>query len=90
MPSGFPVSVLLIPYGIIVAYTFTLSLMNLHHLARFGTSVATAKMAAFTWLVGTAAVVTVTFGLLQETDWQHPIEIDTSGYGMNQTQDFDL
>lgn len=91
MSFDFPLSVLLVPYGIIFLYVLFFALMNLQHLFHYGTSAGTAKTAAWVWFLGTLAILTITFGTLRNTDWSHELSVSPPAYSSETTStDFGL
>jgi hypothetical protein len=90
MSLNFPLSFLLIPFAIIVIYVLVFSLLHLQHLAHYGTSVSTAKTAATVWLLGTMAIIIMTFGMLRDTNWEHEVVIAAPSYEQNQINDFGI
>lgn len=90
MTLDFPISGLLIPYAVVFIYVLVFSLLHLQHLARYGTSIGTAKTAAYVWILGTTAIVIMTFGLLRNTNWEHRVTISPPGYEQNRISDFGI
>jgi len=80
MSFEFPLSVMLVPYGIIFLYVLFFALMNLQHLFHYGTSVGTAKTAAWVWFLGTLAILCITFITLRNTDWGYQVSISPPAY----------
>ena len=90
MSLNFPLSFLLIPYAIIFIYVLVFSLLHLQHLAHYGTSVGTAKTAAYAWFLGTIVIIVMTFGMLRDTNWEHEVTIAPPSYEQNQINDFGI
>ena len=89
MSLSFPLYILLIPFGIVVAYVLVLSLMHLSHLARYGTSVGTAQAISFIWMVGLVAIFLLTFSTLQGTDWSRAVDLNLP-FGPDSVTDISL
>ena len=90
MSLDFPLSFLLIPYGLVVVYVLIFSFLNLQHLAHYGTSQGTAKTVATIWFIGSLAIVGLTFGLLQGVDWNHKISVSPPTYSSETQKTFGL
>lgn len=69
---------LLIPYGVFLLLFGVLAVVHLYHLVRFGTFGAANFIALGLFLVGTAAILALTAGLLAPIDWSYPL---LSGFG---------
>lgn len=86
----FPLYFLLIPYGIVLAYVLLFSLINLHIMARYGTSAGTAKAAMTVWMIGTLTVAAITLNLLQGTDWERPVSLSVPAISQGTAPDLGL
>lgn len=68
-----PLSVILIPYGLLVLIFAIFALVSLFHLIRYGSLTFFSFFVTFIFLAGTVLILYSTAFLLVDTDWSIPI-----------------
>jgi hypothetical protein len=82
---SFPLILILIPYGIIVALFLFIAAYSVHNLVRYGATTGSSFMATFAFLAGAVFVFFLTWQSLAGTDWNHVISIGAPSYSMQPT-----
>lgn len=72
---SFPLSLILIPYGIIVLMFVFLAAYSVHNLVRYGATTNSSFVATFAFLAGAVFVFFFTWQGLRGTDWTQQISI---------------
>ncbi len=72
---SFPITLILIPYGVIVALFLFMSLYSIHNLVRYGATSHGSFLATFAFLAGAVFVFFFTWQALIGTDWSQQINI---------------
>ena len=77
---AFPLSLLSVVYLILVGVFALYSFFNLYHLLRFGSPLAVTLGVSLLYLLGTVAILTVSWEFIRQIDWSQTIElIPTAG-----------
>lgn len=72
---SFPLILILIPYGIVVALFLFIAAYSVHNLVRYGATTTGSFLATFAFLAGATFVFFFTWQALANTDWERPINI---------------
>ena len=75
MQISFPLSLALIPFGLIAVAVGLYALLNIEHLVRYGETTGVSFGVTFAWLAGTALILFFTWQALQGTNWSQPVII---------------
>ena len=70
---SFPLSLVLIPYGIILLLFALLAAYSVHNLVRYGATTNSSFVATFSFLAGAVFVLFFTWQGLRGTDWTQEI-----------------
>lgn len=70
---SFPLSLILIPYGIVVLLFVFLAAYSVHNLVKYGATTNSSFVATFAFLAGAVFVFFFTWQGLKGTDWQQEI-----------------
>ncbi|HTM68521.1 MAG TPA: hypothetical protein VL426_04425 [Candidatus Binatia bacterium] len=79
---SFPLSLILIPYGIIVLIFIFLAAYSVHNLVRYGATTNSSFAATFAFLAGAVFVFFFTWQGLRGTDWSQQITFGGSLTGV--------
>lgn len=71
----FPLLYILFPFAAVLVVFAIFTLVDIAHLAHYGASNVISFLATVVFLVGTIAILGVTFMTLQNTDWSQPVMI---------------
>lgn len=82
---SFPLSLVLIPYGVIVLIFAFLAAYSVHNLVKYGATTNTSFAATFAFLAGAIFVFFFTWQGLRGTDWTQQITIGGSFTGVTST-----
>lgn len=74
---SFPLSLVLIPYGIIVLLFVLLAAYSVYNLVRYGATTNASFVATFSFLAGAVFVMFFTWQGLRGTDWTQEINFGT-------------
>ncbi|HTK05025.1 MAG TPA: hypothetical protein VL500_05545 [Candidatus Eisenbacteria bacterium] len=72
---SFPLSLVLIPYGIVVLIFILLAAYSVHNLVRYGATTNSSFFATFAFLAGAVFVMFFTWSALRGTDWTQEVTI---------------
>ena len=72
---SFPLSLILIPYGIVVLLFILLAAYSVHNLVRYGATTNSSFVATFAFLAGAVFVMFFTWSALRGTDWTQEVSI---------------
>ncbi len=78
---SFPLILILIPYGVVVALFLFIAAYSVHNLVRYGATTGTSFLATFAFLAGAVFVFFFTWQALAKTDWNEPINIGGPSFG---------
>jgi len=81
---AFPLSLLLIPYGLAVAVTLVFAVVNVFHLVHYGATTKTAFAVTFAYLAGLVFLCYFTWTNVQGVNWQMPLVFDLPAFGPQQ------
>lgn len=92
MTVTFALSLLLIPYALIVAVAAAFAAFNLHHLFEHGATARLSYTITLTFLAGAAVILLLTWQGLDRVDWRQPISLTppVSGFSAPGTSNADL
>lgn len=71
----FPLSLLLVPYAIIVAIFLLFAALNVLHLVHYGETTHVSFILTAVFFLGTVLVVSVTWFALSDVDWTRPVSV---------------
>ncbi len=72
---SFPLSLVLIPYGIVILVFALLAMYSVHNLVRYGATTNSSFVATFAFLGGAVFVMFFTWYALRGTDWTQEISL---------------
>ena len=75
---SFPLSLILIPYGVIVLLFVFLAAYSVHNLVKYGATTNSSFVATFAFLAGAVFVFFFTWQGLRGTDWTQEITVGGS------------
>lgn len=78
---SFPLSLILLPYGIVVILFLLLAVYNVYNLVRYGATTNASFLATFCFLAGATFVLFFTWHALREVDWGQQIDLATPFIG---------
>jgi len=81
---SFPLSLILIPYGILVLLFILLAAYSVHNLVRYGATTNSSFVATFAFLAGAVFVMFFTWQGLRGTDWTQEVTFGGS-FSINPT-----
>lgn len=70
---SFPLSFVLIPYGIVIVIFALLAMYSVHNLVKYGATTHSSFVATFAFLAGAVFVMFFTWFALRGTDWTQDI-----------------
>jgi L-cystine uptake protein TcyP (sodium:dicarboxylate symporter family) len=83
---SFPLSLVLIPYGIVLLLFALLAAYSVHNLVKYGATTNTSFVATFSFLAGAVFVLFFTWQALQGTDWSQEINLSAPFATISSTQ----
>ncbi len=83
MTVTFTLSLLLVPYGLILAIVAVFAVFNLHHLIEHGATTRLSYAVTLTFLVGVTAILLLTWQGLSRVDWRQPISLTPPTAGLS-------
>ncbi|MEY4744340.1 MAG: hypothetical protein RL272_285 [Candidatus Parcubacteria bacterium] len=72
---SFPLSFVLIPYGVVILVFAFLAMYSVHNLVKFGATTHASFVATFAFLAGAVFVMFFTWFALRGTDWTQEITL---------------
>ncbi len=81
---GFPLALLLIPYGIVLIAIVVMVFLNVWHLLHYGATTMVSFIVTFLFLTGLATIGFFTAQELQYTDWSTPVVLSLPAANMPQ------
>jgi hypothetical protein len=66
---SFPLSLALIPYGLVVIFFAVMAIINVYHLVHYGATTGVSYVVTFLFLAGGVFILFFTWWALQGTDW---------------------
>ena len=82
---SFPLILILIPYGILVALFLFIAAYSVHNLVRYGATTGSSFVATFAFLTGATLVFFLTWQSLVGTDWSYEINVGAPSYRFQST-----
>lgn len=75
MSIAFPFAIILIPYGLIVAFFAVLAIVNVFHLVGYGATTGPSFAVTFLFLAGAVFILFFTWEGVKGTDWEAPVTL---------------
>lgn len=71
-----PLTILLIPYGIVLFFVAFFSLINIYHLVHYGATTKSSFAVTFLYLAGIVCILAATSWALAGTNWSEPLPVE--------------
>ena len=78
MSISFPFILILIPYGLVLAFFTLLAIVNVAHIVGYGETTGPSFIVTFLFLAGAAFILFFTWHGVAGTDWMAPVTLGTS------------
>jgi hypothetical protein len=73
---AFPLSLALIPYGLIIVVFLVFAFFNVHHLIRYSATTGNSFLFTALFFIGSVGIFAATWFALQDVDWARAVTID--------------